>query len=449
MWRSCLSSSPSLLLVYGDLGWRCSSFTKLPQSVDHYRGALYISQRFERSSPTDRRHHASASSSNSKPKLLNRRPTVLSNSSGGHLSRRGREGGEAGTRLVGGWRSNPQSFASSGAAASTVYRPAPQPPSFWPGSKKKHKPSRSPLHPLHRPELFSWVKLFGGGKPQSELQQQDGREEGSSERRRRRQEAEEAEEAAFSASSANPQAHTMAQRSTSRLMQAARSLNGRRRASHTAFTTLLSDEQKLEIVNQKIESKWWARAWYRPFRHVTDHQMRSTKRGLHLALLVFTVALLGVVVYLYRAEMLMVASLSPQDREAYIFLVMHMRYSTFYEMAMEVLKTEDPLEALPPGARYHVALEEARRRGWTSASAIDWEVKARELYARSALEDGDWVHLTYWAMMYIGSAAYGGSGFFSSRVLGDATEATRRAEEERILTPQPSIGPATPPTNGG
>lgn len=300
-------------------------------------------------------------------------------------------------------------------------------------------PGKAPLNRLHSLEKTNWISLLGGGAPPQQARTHDSEETGGS--------SPSSSSSFFSekkASTASPLEQDLnVSRSTGRFLQAAKALHGKKKGERLAFTALLSDEQKLAIVNKEIESKWWARFWYRPFRHVTDHRIRTTKRILHVFLFLFSVVFFSASVYLYREEMKILKSLTPEDRADYIFLITNMRFSDVWHMAMEVLNKEDPLEALPAPARYHIALEEARRRGWTSY--VDWEVEQRVLHPNSALEEGDYLHVFYWVMMYIGSVASGGNSFFSTRLLGDTLDATVAAQQESVQAEQKVIGPFAPP----
>lgn len=438
-------------------------------------GAMCISCRAKTSGRS--RHAPSVNSGlgsgspNSTPKITNHRPGLFSNMA---------MGGESleGSRLVGGrsHRNRPEYEIRQGGSGrqsggnTGLYscQEAPQRPKWWrfwkrnlPGSsatkqdrdswrstsfsslpgRDRVAPGKAPLNPLHSLEKTNWISLLGGGPPLQdrsyEGEERDAARPSSS-------------SFFFSRKKKNTGASPLEQdlnttRSTSRFLQAAKALHGKKKGERVAFTALLSDEQKLAIVNKEIESKWWARFWYRPFRHVTDHRIRTTKRILHVFLFVFSVTFFLASVYLYREEMKILESLAPQDKADYIYLITNMRFSDVWHMAMEVLNKEDPLEALPPAARYHLAMEEARKRGWTST--VDWEVEQRVLHPNSALEEGDYLHVFYWVMMYIGSIASGGGSVFTTRFLGDSSHATVAAQQEAIQTEPKLIGPFAPPSH--
>lgn len=418
----------------------------------------------------------SSGAANAPPKITSRRPGLLASIAAGKpLSGR--------NRLVGGQRSSTKVVFDDGVSSSRrrnangenielhACQTAPQRPTWWRFGKKGSvlsgkvgadtssensswstppssyprrenlSPGKAPLNPLHSMEKMSWISLLGGSGPPNARRRDDGddsrvtRSSSSfffSKKKKR--------------SSASPLEQDLnTTRSTTRFLQAAKALHGKKKGEQLAFTALLSDEQKLAIVNKEIESKWWARFWYRPFRNVTDHRLRSTKRILHTLLFVFCVAFCLSSVYFYRAEMRLIESLTPEDKADYIYLIVNMRYSDVWNMAMEVLNKEDPLEALPAPVRYHLALEEARRRGWTST--VDWKVEQRVLHPLSAVEEGDFVHIFFWAIMYIGSiASGGGSSIFTSRFLGEAADATIAAQQEVTQTEPKLIGPTAPST---
>lgn len=365
------------------------------------------------------------------PTLTNHRQRILSNNDVG----RSRNGG-----LIGRRKKRVVYAQKTEAGNGIVYnscRPAPQRPPWWLWrGQKVEKSEEQPLNPLHRLEKFSWIGLFGGDTPM-EKDSDDSVSDGRRTDKKRF--------SLFSAkkSSASPLEQDMSTRSTTRFLQAAKALHGRKKGERIAFSALLSEEQKLEIVNREIESKWWARFWYKPFRNISEHRLRSTKRWLHVVLTIVLLSAFGIVMFLYYKEILLIDSLSPEDKVDYIYLVRNMRYSDFLNMAMEVLQKEDPLEALPPPARYHVALEEARRRGLTSE--VDWESLHRERHPASAFEEFDFVHVFYWFVMYLGNLFYGGGGLFSSRLLG--TEAVAKAEGKKaVIREEPAfIGPTAPP----
>lgn len=416
----------------------------------------------------------SCGTANATPKITSRRPGLLSAiASGKAVSGRNRlVGGQSNRTKVAFEDGSSSSRRRNGNGGSTelhACQTAPQRPTWWrfwkrdrvpsgmvmqdhssdnsswstpSGSyprKENMSPGKAPLNPLHSMEKMSWISLLGGSAPPNARRHEDeddSRATNSSSsfffsKKKKR-------------SSASPLEQDLnTTRSTTRFLQAAKALHGKKKGERLAFTALLSDKQKLAIVNKEIESKWWARFWYRPFRNVTDQRLRSTKRILHTLLFVFCVIFCLSSVYFYRGEMRLLENLTPEDKADYIYLLVNMRFSDVWNMAMEVLNKEDPLEALPPPVRYHLALEEARRRGWTTT--VDWKVQQRVLHPLSAVEEGDFVHIFFWAMMYIGSiASGGGSSIFSARFVGETSDATMAAQQEATHAEPKLIGPIAP-----
>lgn len=409
------------------------------------------SQRSRRNSPGALQGAAGSITQRSQPKITEQRPGLLS-SGGGSTTRRGEEG----TRLVGGWRGGKReglfpSASYSSASPDDCFRAvnsAPQRPSWWWGRSRAPlevdtqagEGSAAPLHPLHKPEKFSWIALFGGSRPPKSSEELAEEEAAS---RHRLSVWRRSSGSSSKPGTASPQDQgSFTSRSTARFLQAAKTLHGRKKGQSSAFNALLSDEQKLAIVNREIESRWWARWWYSPFRNVTDHRLKMIKRFLHFCLLLCSVTSFCVCVYVYRDEMRIISSLTPQDRSDYIYLASNMRYSDLWNMGMEVLNKEDPLEALSPAARYHLVLEEARRLGWTTT---DWALAVREKHPHSALEEGDYIHVMFWMMMYVGSYAVGGGVLFSTRTLGDPASATVAEQRAAIASPPSIIGPSPSP----
>ncbi|KEG09077.1 hypothetical protein DQ04_05861000, partial [Trypanosoma grayi] len=159
-------------------------------------------------------------------------------------------------------------------------------------------------------------------------------------------------------------------RITARFLQAVQQLNGKRRRRNESLTLQLTEEQRHDIVNRYAQTRWYGFLW-RPARNVTERQFKWWRRFAHLALLVVVLFGLGTALLLYYREVETVLQLSPEDRRDYQHIVTGMRFSEIYNLAMEVLRKEDPLEALPMPARYHLLLEAARARGWHT---MDWEL---------------------------------------------------------------------------
>ncbi|KAH9589260.1 hypothetical protein LSM04_005181 [Trypanosoma melophagium] len=221
-------------------------------------------------------------------------------------------------------------------------------------------------------------------------------------------------------------------RSTSRFLLALKRLNGKRRSREQKMTLQLSPEQKHDIVNRYAQTRWYGFLWY-PARNITERQFKWWRRFAHLALLVLILLGLFIALMLYYREVETVLLLSPEDRRDYQHIVSGMRYSEIYHLAMDILQKEDPLEALPAPARYHLILEAAREKGWHQ---IDWELESRTRYPDSPLESMDFIHMFYWGVMYIGSALTGGGELFSDRfgnLIDIQREYKRREMEESFV----------------
>ncbi|EAN92221.1 hypothetical protein C3747_2g672 [Trypanosoma cruzi] len=217
-------------------------------------------------------------------------------------------------------------------------------------------------------------------------------------------------------------------RSTSLFLQAVRMLSGKRRSRDVRLTLQLTPEQQQDIVNRYARTRWYSFIWY-PFRNVTERQFKWWRRFAHFTLLIVALFGLAVALALYYREVETVLRLSPEDRRDYQKMVTGMRYSEIYRLSMEVFQKEDPLEALPAPARYHLLIEAARKKGW---HRVDWELESRTRYPRSSLEEMDFIHLFYWSIMYIGSLVTGGGELFSDRFgdLMEVQETHRRREME-------------------
>ncbi|RNE94973.1 uncharacterized protein Tco025E_10260 [Trypanosoma conorhini] len=239
-------------------------------------------------------------------------------------------------------------------------------------------------------------------------------------------------------------------RSTSRFLQAVQMLKGKRRSREERLTLQFTPEQQHDIVNRYAKTRWYGWIW-KPFSGVTERQFKWWRRFAHFALLIVALSGMSLALLLYYHEVKAVLLLSPQDRHDYQKLVTGMRYSEIYRLAMEVLQKEDPLEALPAPARYHLLLEAARAKGWHQ---IDWELEARTRYPRSPLEEMDLIHLFYWAIMYVGSAVTGGGELFTDRFgnLMEVREAQRRRDMEANFVehgPEPPAPRSSDRKSGG
>lgn len=217
-------------------------------------------------------------------------------------------------------------------------------------------------------------------------------------------------------------------RSTDRFLQAVQRLNGKRRSRDERLTLQLTAEQQHDIVNRYAQTRWYGFFWY-PVRNVTERQFKWWRRFAHFGLLIIILLGLALALGLYYREMGTVLLLDPEDRHDYQKIVLGMRFSEIYHLAMDVLRKEDPLEALPAPARYHLILNAAREKGW---HRIDWALEARTRYPRSPIEDMDFIHLFYWGVMYIGSVITGSGELFSDRFddVAEVRETHRRCEME-------------------
>lgn len=231
-------------------------------------------------------------------------------------------------------------------------------------------------------------------------------------------------------------------RAAQRIIDAVNGLRQRNSRRQSPMTVQLSEEEKQEIVSRYAETRWYA-ALYRPFRHITDRQIRWTVRISHIGLLLICVGFLVMVLLVYMKEMDMVAKLSPEDQRDYAYMVQHMRYSDIYNTGKVVLDRDDPLEALPPEVRLHMAIEACREKKWHE---LDWEVELRKMHPKTAMEEYDYLHLFYWTMMEVGRAMTGGGSLFSDRVL-DVQRARQGVgetpeERDRFVEMEPTALPA-------
>ncbi|KPI86843.1 hypothetical protein ABL78_4079 [Leptomonas seymouri] len=242
--------------------------------------------------------------------------------------------------------------------------------------------------------------------------------------------------------------HAMSQynpdaRAAQRLIDAVNGLRRRNSRRQDPMTIQLSEEEKQAIVNRYASTRWYG-PLYRPFEKITERQIRWALRISHIVLLLLLVGFLVVVMLAFMREMDTVAKLSPEDQQDYAYMVQGMRYSDIYKAGKAVLDRDDPLEALPPEVRLHMAIEACRDRGWHK---IDWAVELRTMHAKSAWEDGDFTHLFYWMVMQVGRAMSGGGGLFNDRILDvqrvreDGTESPQ--ERDRFVEMEPTAMPIT------
>ncbi|CCW64929.1 unnamed protein product [Phytomonas sp. EM1] len=215
-----------------------------------------------------------------------------------------------------------------------------------------------------------------------------------------------------------------ANRGTKRFLLAIEEMFGRSKKRSEKMTVHLSEDQRHEIVARYASTRWWGRLYY-PFRNISDRQIKWSRRISRVLMMVILIFVSIIIFVLYFQEVRVVGLLSPEDRRDYIHIVNGMRLSEVYKLADEVLAKEDPLMALPAEERCHLFLEAAREKNW---HLIDWEVEARSRYPRSALDDFDLVHLTYWLCMTVGSTLTGSSTYFTDSF--GLAERTKRQEAE-------------------
>ena len=213
-------------------------------------------------------------------------------------------------------------------------------------------------------------------------------------------------------------------RAAQRLIDAVNGLRRRNARRQDPMTVQLSEEEKQEIVNRYSETRWYG-PLYRPFRHITERQIRWTLRISHVGLLVLLVGYLAMVLVVYTKEMDTVARLSPEDQQDYAYMVQGMRYSDIFNTGKVVLDRDDPLEALPAEVRLHMVIDACREKNW---HRVDWDVELRKMHPNSAFEDRDYLHIFYWMIMDVGRAIAGGGGLFNDRVL-DVQEVRHSGEE--------------------
>ncbi|CAJ1022216.1 hypothetical protein Q4I32_002885 [Leishmania shawi] len=236
--------------------------------------------------------------------------------------------------------------------------------------------------------------------------------------------------------------HDPEARAAQRLLEAINALAQRNSRRRKPMTVQLSHDQRQDIVNRYASTRWYARL-YAPFRSLTERQVRWGIRICNVVLAIFVSGFMVVMVGGYFKEMDAVAQLSPEDQRDYTYMVRGMRYSDIYKLGTEVLKKEDPLEALPPVVRLHLVIEACRRKKWHE---LDWDVELRKMHPRSPLEELDYLHCLYWVILQIGTVIGGGGAMFSDRVL-DLREVrqgneTSAKERERFVEMEPTSLPA-------
>lgn len=219
----------------------------------------------------------------------------------------------------------------------------------------------------------------------------------------------------------------------SRFLLAIEELYGKSRRRGEEVAVQFSEEEKRGIVARYAETRWWGRL-YNPVKDVSDSQIRRTLRWGRFVIALCVSAIFGALLLMYRQEMHMVSELSAQDRRDYTRMVMGMRQGDIRKLGNEVLSKEDPLYVLPEAARCHILLEEARKRHWDK---VDWEVECRNQHPESALVEGDFIHLLYWAAMLVGNLLYGGSAVFDDAAFrfADASKDKERREPAKPLGP--------------
>lgn len=222
--------------------------------------------------------------------------------------------------------------------------------------------------------------------------------------------------------------HDPEARAAQRLLEAISGLRKRNSRRRVPMAVELSDEQRKDIVNRYVSTRWYAKL-YAPVRNVTDGQVRWLKRLCHLCLIVIACVAVGLSLYGYYLEMDAVQQLSPEDQHDYAYMVRGMRYSDIYYCAEPVLKKEDPLEALPLPVRLHIVIEACREKKWHE---VNWETELRKMHPGTPLQEFDYIHICYWVMMELGRIVYGGGGsLFNDRVL-DLREAHHSGKEPEV-----------------
>ncbi|KAK7199200.1 hypothetical protein NESM_000890200 [Novymonas esmeraldas] len=238
-------------------------------------------------------------------------------------------------------------------------------------------------------------------------------------------------------------AHDPDARASQRLLSAINGLNKVNRRRRTPMVVQLPDDLRQTIVARYAATRWYARL-YAPFQSVTEPQLRWGIRLSNVVLVILICAFIVVMLASYYTEMDAVAHLSPEDQRDYAYMVRGMRYSDIYKVGAEVLRTEDPLEALPPAVRLHIVIDACRQRRWHE---MDWDVELRKMHPGTPLEELDYLHVLYWTMVYIGGATGGGGVLFSNRVL-DVREVRQgnsesTEERDRFVEMGPTALPAT------
>ncbi|KAG5481744.1 hypothetical protein CUR178_07097 [Leishmania enriettii] len=230
-------------------------------------------------------------------------------------------------------------------------------------------------------------------------------------------------------------------RAAQRLLAAINALNKRNSRRREPMTVCLSEEQKQDIVKRYVSTRWYARL-YAPFQNLTERRVRWGIRFSNVVLTVLVTCFFMVIIVAYFKEMETVAHLSPEDHRDYAYMVRGMRYSDIYKLGAEVLKKEDPLEALPPEVRLHMVIEACRQKQWHK---LNWDVELRKMHPGSPLEELDYLHCLYWAILLVGALVGGGGALFSDCVL-DLREARHGKaesveERERFVEMEPTSLP--------
>lgn len=189
----------------------------------------------------------------------------------------------------------------------------------------------------------------------------------------------------------------------------------------------LSEDQQQHIINAYAATKWYARYW-RPFSKVNYIVMRRWQWVAGGILIVCLLGMMLMSVKLYRQELFLFQDLTPEEQQAYLVMVMGMRYSEMFWHTWKVLKDEDPMEALPASKRFQIGVRSMMKLGWHK---IDWELESRERYPKSAWREFDAVHLMYWLVMYFGRSLTGSGTFFTAQV-GDLEWVLKKKHEDAL-----------------
>lgn len=171
----------------------------------------------------------------------------------------------------------------------------------------------------------------------------------------------------------------------------------------------ISDEMQEHIADAYARTRWYAPLW-RTLQKISPAQAKRWRRISQAVIFVVLIANSCILLLLYYQELRTVYSLSDDVRDAYIKIVLGMRYSEVFAFINNFRENSDPKGVLPPETLVELATREMMKLGWHT---VDWKLEQRTRYKKSAWEDYDIAHLFYWLVMGFGSTISGSSDYFS------------------------------------